>query len=752
MKKLIVPTSTLSVFSSLLAFSIMGPAIAQDSRARPMVLEEVIVTAQKREENLQDIPISLVAFDPDQLSALGITNIGDITNKVPNLRTTAFPYSPTTIRLFMRGVGSNETQITQDPSVGVYLNGVYIARSAGLSMDLADLERMEILRGPQGTLYGRNATGGAINLVTGIPSGEFAVRQDVSLGGRDYWRSRTQLDLPALGNVKSKFAYLQSAIDGTVRNIGVGRDFGESEKKGLLFLLRWEPSENVTVDYSYDWSDLDFTSNYYQATDGVGPTSGDGFGSLAPILSFLGGPAGVEVPLERRRVGSALLKDPFKGGESEIDGHALTVTWDLDELTFKSITGYREVQENVYQDYSANPTFTFFQNDPVDLDQRQVSQELQALGELLNKRLSYVAGLYYFRESGSEFEIDRADVLFTNPPIFSDRIIITQRTTSAKNSAVALYGQAAYDISNDLTVTLGARYTRDRREAEKRDIFFPVDASDKQSFSQFNPSLIAEYRIDSQRKVYAKVVTGYKSGGYNLRAGSVSDFERGFEEEQLISYEAGLKSDWLSNRLQVNAAVFYSDYDDIQVDIPLLFNPSQTNTFNAGQADISGAELDIKALPTERLMIGLSYGYLDAKFKEVVDPQTGTDITDIYVLPNAPKYSYRFDVEYRFPDIDLGTLTAYLNYSWQDDVFTQGNARIAYGAFIESYGLLNGRLVLDDIRLGQRARLQLALWGRNLEDKDWVTDSIGSFRGFVADRLAAYGEPRTLGVDLTLHF
>jgi len=316
---------------------------------------------------------------------------------------------------------------------------------------------------------------------------------------------------------------------------------------------------------------------------------------------------------------------------------------------------------------------------------------------------------------------------------------------------VAAYGQGTYSVTDDLRLTLGARYTKDRRKAAKDDIFFPRVASGRQTYSNFSPSFAIEYQALPDVLTYAKVVSGYKSGGYNLRSSSVSDFERGFGEEKLVSYEIGAKSEWFGRTLRVNAAVFRSNYDDIQVDIPLLFNPSQTSTFNAGKARIDGLELDITAVPFEGMLVNLTYGYLDAKFTRVVDPQSGQDLTSIYVLPTAPKNSLSAGLNYTFRPFSFGTLSANLDYSWQDKIFTQGNARVAYGAFIDAYGLLDGRLTLADIPFSQ-GKLKAALWGRNLTDKEWVADSIGSFRGFVADRIAAYGQPRSYGVDFTVEF
>ena len=220
-------------------------------------IEEVIVTAQRREQDLQQIPISVAVFDEAALAARNIGDVGDIGIMVPNLRMAAFPYSPTTIRLFIRGVGSNETQVTQDPSVGVYKDGIYIGRSAGLSMDIADLERVEILRGPQGTLYGRNTTGGAVNLVTAPPTGEFGIKQEIGAGNLGYWKTRTLLDLPAWGNLSAKCGYLQSSRDGLVENSGEGPTSARTTRKARSLRCagdRAEISRPTTRSTGRNWT------------------------------------------------------------------------------------------------------------------------------------------------------------------------------------------------------------------------------------------------------------------------------------------------------------------------------------------------------------------------------------------------------------------------------------------------------------------------------------------------------------------
>ena len=587
---------------SLLQASVLQPVCAADvPETRGGAIEEVIVTAQRREQDLQQIPISVAVFDETALAARNIGDVGDIGIMVPNLRMAAFPYSPTTIRLFIRGVGSNETQVTQDPSVGVYKDGIYIGRSAGLSMEIADLERVEILRGPQGTLYGRNTTGGAVNLVTAPPSGEFGIKQEIAAGNLGYWKTRTLLDLPAWGDWSASVGYLQSSRDGLVENSGAGHDFGEDDKKGAILALRWRPGDKFTADYSFDWAELDFTANYYQATAGTGPATGDGYGSLGPILPFFGGPF-VEVPLETDRVDSATLKDPFQPGASRVEGHALTLAYETAFGTLKSLTGVSRARGARLPGLFGEPDVHVLQERPGPRASAPVLAGAAVAGPGVRGSARLRDGSVFFEEKGSEFEIDYSDVLFTAPPLFGDDLVITQRDTEGENTAYAVYGQGAWGFDNGLRVTVGGRYTHDERKAVKQDIFFARIARGEQDYSRFSPSLVLEYQVSDDLLVYGKAVSGYKSGGYNLRAGSVEDFERGFQEEVLVTYELGMKSQWADNRVRLNAAVFRSDYDDIQVDIPNLFNPSQTSTFNAGEARIEGVELDLTVAPLENLL------------------------------------------------------------------------------------------------------------------------------------------------------
>uniref|UniRef100_UPI00356397FF TonB-dependent receptor n=1 Tax=Litorivivens sp. TaxID=2020868 RepID=UPI00356397FF len=234
------------------------------AQQRNTQLEEVVVTAQKREESLQDTPISLAAFSGDQLDQFGIDDLGDITARTPNVDITPFPNSRSSLVIFMRGVGNNDSQTTQDPAVGVYIDGVYVGRSVGLTSDVADLARIEVLRGPQGTLYGRNTTGGAINMISARPDEEFGIKSVLATGNRDYRKGTLQLDTGAWSGLSAKISYSKSEKGPWVDNINGSNDFVEEEREAGRFVLRWDISDTLSMDYAYDISEIVGPQPYYQ--------------------------------------------------------------------------------------------------------------------------------------------------------------------------------------------------------------------------------------------------------------------------------------------------------------------------------------------------------------------------------------------------------------------------------------------------------------------------------------------------------
>lgn len=699
-------------------------------------LEEIVVTAQKRAESLQEVPISIVSLGNERLNDLNVERFTDIGFTVPALRLSQHPTTSFSTRLFIRGIGNNDAQVTQDPAVGIYVDGVYVARSTGLAFDFGDAERVEILRGPQGTLYGRNTTGGAINIVTRRPGGELKATAELGYGNKDYLRALGRIELPEFGGIATSITAMYAKRDGLVKNSGAGKDFGANDRWGVRFVAAADLSDSIDAFFTYDHSLEHNTPYYYQAQDvAAGP----------PFFydTF--------IPVAPKRVKRAALAAPVEESRLRTDGLSFTLSWRPDDtVTIKSITGYRDFKASVYADFSGNPVATLFRTNRQDTNHHQFSQELQLLGNAFGGRLEYILGGYVFTEKADQIEDYDAGAF-----------IISNRFVYAKNKAQAVFANATWAFTDQLKLTVGGRYSWDQRRATKDNVDFSLPDPDTgtppfafvgrgdRKFSKFNPSANLAWQPTEDVNVYAKVVTGYRAGGFGTGSASRADFERGFAEENLTSYEAGVKVQGWDRRLQFNTAFFYSRYKDILIDLAVLGAPQFVASFNAGRARIYGMETDLTLLPVETLRLDLSYAYLNARYTRVLDPQSGSDVTDLFRFPNAPKHSFSITADQKLAEVGAAPLHLIVNYAWQDKVVTTAPYIERPGARIGAYGLLSGRLELKQLALGG-GTVDLALWGRNLTNKHYVIDAVGSFPW--TTNLKAYGEPRMMGVEVRLHF
>lgn len=723
------------LLTTILSSWLLVPALASAQQRAP-ALEEVVVTAQKREASLQDTPISIAAFNNADVEKLGITNLQDIASAVPNLDIRQTTNSSAGARVYIRGIGVNDHVVTLDGAVGIYMDGVYIARNTGLAFEVVDIERIEVLRGPQGSLWGRNTTGGAINFISKLPTGEFGFKQTVDIGNYDLVRTNSQIEGPITDQLSAKLSVLYEDKEGWVENQTAGADFGDKENRGARLALSWQPSEQFQIDYAYDYSQSDFGSNYYQNGTAFSP-------------SFAG------VPFSSSRQDKASPGVPYQESDFQIYGHSLTVLWDLGpSMQLKSISSYRDMEQHNYTDNGANSVSTrIFSNDPFDVDQSQVSQEIQLLGSALNDSLQYTAGLYYFSEEAEESNADFASLTNTI------EIQIYDRSLKAENSAWAAFGEVTWTPTalDRLHVTAGLRYSVDEREIEIANNLLEIQTpesagSARDDWSNLSPSFVLAYDISDDSNVYVKYVHGYRTGGFNGRAGTVREAIIPVDEENLVSYELGLKSEWFDRRLRVNAALFLSDYDDVQlslVDNDPEAPPGAVARINAGKAELSGIELDVTAALSESLRMHLSYAYLDSEFVEVIDPVSGGDISDIYLLVGAPENSFNVDLDYTVGQFDWGYLSANVNYAWRDTRNIRPT-ELELGDPLESYGLWNARLSLTEVELSGSGKLGFALWIRNLTDEEYQLDGFGL--PTTGSTLLTYGEPRTYGVQISYTF
>lgn len=709
----------------VIAALMASAASAQTSSTEPTAEDgvgEIVVTAQKRSEKLQDVPVSIVALTTAALERAGVKDLTDLRSQVPSLQITPHPNSGASAQVFMRGVGNNDDQVTQDPSVAIYLDGVNIARSQGLAMEVAELERIEVLRGPQGSLYGRNATGGAINFITKAPEfGRWSVDERLAYGSYDQFRTRTRINIPVGDTFAAELAYLHTSKNGFIANAGSGTSrFGDQRREGYRAAARWQPVPQLDIRYTYDRSDINDTPTFIAA---------------APFYPLVA---------PRPTAGSASVRD-LRPNHIVAQGHTINASWEVsDLLTLRSITGFRKLANQTNQNYlsgvlGAFPVFvTTF-----DSRQKQFSEELQLVGSSADKSLEYVFGLYVFSESANSYDTT------TSPGRpRSDRYV------TIGNKAFALFGQATWSpafADGHLHLTAGGRWSRDHREATLQNVSVPTTGSPVASapgagdhvFHNFSPSGIVRYDLSQEANVYAKVTSGYKTGGYNVRASTIQRFNQGFGQETLVSYELGLKSTLLDRRLRFNTALFQSDYKDIQINVQSdPTNISRTDVLNAGKARIRGAEVDITAVPAEGLTLNFSYAWLDAKYLRILDANR-TDVTANYNYIQAPRNTITAGIEYTRPVGKLGDFTASLDFSHQGRKNSSStDSRYVVGA----YGLLNARMGLSAIHVGA-SEWSLAAFGRNLTDKSYY---IGHFNAGLP--AAIFGEPRTYGVELGISF
>jgi len=756
------------------AGSLYGLAASHSVLAQ-LVLEEVIVTAQKKEENLLETPVAVTSLGEDDLRELGITKTTGLAETIPNVTMTSLGGSPNSSGTFIRGLGTLDPQVTSDVKVGTYIDGAYLARMNNAALELADVQRVEVLRGPQGTLYGRNTTGGAINVISRQPLGEFGYTLDGSVGKFGYWRALARVDTPEASGWSAAFTYLATNHDGYIDNLSTrpeARDkAGADDTDAWRVALRWEPTDIFSALLSYTSIEATKTGIGIQLSAAgfrVNPTT------VIPL-------AGLQANASQDRLG-AIAMDFLEDDDSESVMTNLTLTWDVGDLTVKSITATSEWDHQGINDQDGGEYFT-----PVgaigtgganciavngllatagartscnlawnDEGSDQFTQELQLLGVAFDERLDFILGLFYFQEEAEADSFARTGVLDVTTPTF--------RRVETDYSSQAAFGQVTftpYALDQRLSLTGGLRYTRDDKKADQR-IAAPANNARSQvdlalsgegDWDNVSWTAVVNYAIGEATNLYAKASTGYNSGSFNIRdtgfnpATGTPDFETPFDEETLLSYELGLKSELWDGRARASLAAFYTEFDDMQLNVvpprsECLGGLFCSRTENAGKAELSGIEFEFQALLGEGLVFSGSYGYIDAEVKEYVDSR-GMDRADTAVFALTPEHNASLGLSYEFPPTGIGVFSLRLDGSYRDEVFFIGNTNNAdlYGG--DDYVLLHGRLTLSDIPVAE-GDLQVSLWGRNLADEEYRAMGID----FTLYQNNTYGPPLSYGVDV----
>ncbi len=725
---------------------LLGAGLAVAPLAAQAQLEEVVVTAQKRTESLQDAPLAVTAFSSTALEDLGAYDVTDVAEFTPNVSFVPTMGSSANIRMEIRGMSTAEPSLTVDPKVGVYLDGAYIARNSGAVFDIVDLERIEIMRGPQGTLWGKNTTGGAVNLVTARPNGEFGFKQQLSAGNDGYFRSVSTLDTAQFGSVAGRITYMHKQTDGWADNIGAGEsDLGSADVDAFRIAVAWDATDSLAIDYAYDQTSNDAVPAPLQITAvAPGATSliGTYYNNTGEFLPGVNPLADLAKIAEKDDRIEKFNLDAITEEEVDISGHNLTMAWDLESVTLKSITSYRDYESDFLGNdldggaWGVDQADGSFRAIPIfhttgTKEQDQFQQELQAIGDAFDNKLEYAIGLYYFEEDGKDVNPWDAGIYRPGVPVMLKGIVLGS-WYSIDNESMAAYGQFTYRPTDDWYLTLGMRYTEDEKELGllASDPRLDEAKSYSEDWSEFTPAFTVGYQPSDDMNVYFKYAEGFNAGIYANPTDPTVDHIDPADPEELVAYEIGMKSQWMDNTLRLNAAVFYNDADNLQI---TAFADGNRVVINSGSATQEGVELEATWLPTDHWTIDANYGYQ----KDDRDDSLGQQNDD-------GKHSGRLGVGYNRPAGDFGLFAARVDASFKDEYYFSSNE----SAVMKDRWLIGARAGISEIELwGGIARA--ALWGKNLTDEEYAEhgqdlglDGGYGFAGVV------FGQPRSYGIDL----
>lgn len=743
--------------ASALALSLLAPAVAlaqtqggpganpqTDKAGAPNTVGEIIVTAQRRAERLQDVPVSVSALGARQLERAQITDVRALTNAVPAVTFTSTPYGSNDLILSIRGVAPGGVLPNVDPAVGVYVDGLYYARPEGSNFAMVDMARAEVLRGPQGTLFGRNTIGGALNLTTNEPVFRYEGSLKASYGNYDAYGFTGVLNAPIVEDkLAARFVYSHASHSGYGYDATTHSDVADEKDDYARFRLRAQLSERIRADLSTDF----FWGREHQplwVLAWLDPTTGPA--ALRPFVVPAGGrtTTGGYNPLNKSQI-------------YDVTG---TLSADLGWGTLKSITGYRNIHFNGAADLDATPL-------PLSdllqflLDGDEVTQELQLYGEALDKRLTWLTGAYYFDEKLTNIATTRASAT------------VIHNEMRPENRSSSVFAQATYEIVPHVRLTAGVRFVHDEREiayvtprlsaATATPLPLPagcatVQAGVNQIAGQCYyapPSIHADsapwtvgldYKPNADTLLYVKASKGFRSGGFQQAGGVSAAYYKPFTNENVVSEELGAKLQLLDRHLVLNTAAYHSIYNDIQQNNVLPVAGSVViAVVNAGKAEINGGEIEAHAL-IGKLDVNAGLGLIDAKFTS--GPYVGTP------LPTVAKTTWSVGAEYPI-ETALGTLTLHADYDWKSKVYFLNTRNLATGQLYsqgaigsvtqDGYGLVNALATLS-LHNG----VTVSVWGKNLADK-YYAGRAGSYYGSGFNSIVV-GDPRTYGATLSYVF
>lgn len=742
-------------------------------------IDRVVVTARRSEESVQTVPLAINVATADDLLDLHMTEVRDIARTIPNFQALTSNGDPGSVLLTIRGVSAQDRLLTTDSPIGVYVDGVNFVRHSNLETAFIDIERVEVLKGPQGTLFGKNTTGGAINVTTKQPSlNESGGYLTVGLADFETRNLVAAVDLPLVNDKLAVRLVASHTERGGYGNNFAGDDIGAQDQDFYRVNVLFEPNDSIRWAFSGDFAQTDSSGpvarlisiNQVPSTVPGTPAIGSVFTAIAVEAGLLNpgllanptaNAAQIQAAAQQARNLLVAAKDNYsfyspplndQFGYARTAGLSSNLAIDLSsDLQFRSITAVRWGEMDALPDLDGSPyhvtSVRLFQNDV-----RNVSQELQ-LARDGDGFMNWIVGAYANEEVGTDGS--RSNTLAAinpNVPNVYD--------SDVKNSSIGLFGQSVMNISENVRATVGLRWSEETRKLDSRNRIGPAGtcnipvsvrvggqclAQFENSYSDLSYLASVDWQPSSDLMLYARTARGFKGGGQNLRgsAGSADTFAP-YEPETVTDYEIGVKSDWFDRRMRFNFAAYVADYEDIQ---RTSLTVTSANTIasiitNAAKARIQGFEADLTLQPVDNFTFKVSGGMTDAKYKKFVD--AGGDRTN-EPFP-FPEYSLAMSATYEWPT-SFGAVKLSSNYSWQDDVDLGPNEKVP-GALVQSaYGLLGARLAaeIDD------AGVELAIFGKNITNEEYLTSGL-PFDSSLGFNAAYAGEPATWGVELTKRF
>jgi iron complex outermembrane receptor protein len=785
----LVRASLLAGVGAIALGSVPAFAAEQDATAAPAAdaaqrdssgLTEIVVTATKRETNLQKTPISIAVMGNEDIKKRHVQSLIDLADgAVPSLRVATFEARQSALTIGIRGiVPLDANQPAREQGVGVYIDGVYLGRQHGLNAGLFDVERIEVLKGPQGTLFGRNTEGGALSIVAKAPTGEFGGRLTGGVGNYGSYNTALHLDLPAIANLAVKVDGVIQHQDPTIKNPLPGQaGWNQYHRYGGRIAARWKPVDGLTVDLAFDKARDENTPFYSQllnynplglpvatlaqitANNNKLPS-----GTIAPL------PAGVQYGYGRAT--SADIGVPQQPSIDKTQGFSSTIKYKVSpELELRSITAWRTVSDEQWDNSGGAhrtpaflPSINFSRYSLANLDQRQFSQELQAVGSV--DKIDYVFGLYYFNERANDsartpntnkWNADGTGYTINDPSQYLKATVA--RASIAYAKSYAAYGQATYSPIDPLHITLGGRYTHDK----KNGVLYTVNGAATnftfaESNNRFDPLAVVAFDVAQRVNVYAKYATGYRAGGASSRSVNY----RSFGPESVKSYELGLKSEFLDRKVRFNVAGYLMERKNSQVDFN-FFIPQTDGTIRntletvnaAGTTKIRGVEADLTVKPIDNLSLGLSYAYTYSKVPDAENTvqealnNNGVAVFQPVYIVFTPKNAVSGSLDYDLPINDAGTAVRFhVDGNYSDPMYTFDNEDVQS----DKSFIVNARLSLADITMSSAGqKLTIAAWARNLFNEEHIYRRSNANQKALGDYVN-YNAPRTYGVEATVNF